>query len=51
MVGYKRLSLLDRKFVKSDLFEHLLIETGKTAWLPFKAGLSKFPWKRKSQKL
>jgi len=28
---------LDRKFVKSDLFEHLLIETGKTAWLPIKA--------------
>jgi hypothetical protein len=28
---------LDHKFVKSDPFEHLLIETGKTAWLPLKA--------------
>ena len=36
MVNKKRVSLLDCKLVKSDLFEHLLTETGTSAWLTFK---------------
>ena len=49
MANYKIVSTLDRNFVKSDLFGHLLTATEKSAWQTFKAFCLNFLWNLKAE--